>query len=70
MSENTLDKLKKKARERELEKKVETTMREQVERERAKHVRLIGAIYIKPLALHEPIIEELKILNKNRKVGS
>jgi hypothetical protein len=70
INESTLDKLKKEAREREFEKKVETTMREQVDRERAKHISLIGVIYIKPLALHEPTIEELKILSKNKKVGS
>jgi hypothetical protein len=39
-----------------LEKKVETTMRKQVGKERAKHVHLTRAIYIRPLALHEPTI--------------
>jgi hypothetical protein len=70
MNESTLDKLKKEARERELEKKVKTTMKEQVEREKTKHVCLTRAIYIKPLALHEPTIEKLKNLSKNKKVKS
>ncbi len=56
-----MDKLKRKARERELEKKVEATRREQVERERVEQVRLIGTNYIEPLASREPIVEEVRI---------
>jgi hypothetical protein len=62
MSESALQKLRGKTRERELEKKVEAFRREQIKRERIKHVRLIGAIYGKVLALCAPI----EVLNKQR----
>jgi len=53
--------LKRETRERKPERKVKVTMKEQVERKKAEHVHLIGIIYIEPLALCEPIVEEIKI---------
>jgi len=50
MSDNALKKLKQKAREKELEKKVEAFRKEQVERKRTKQVRLTRTIYVEPLA--------------------
>jgi hypothetical protein len=61
MSENTLEKLKQKARERVLEKKVEAFRKEQVERKRMKQVRLTRAIYAKSLASCALTIEEIII---------
>jgi len=59
MSESILEKLKQKAREKELKKKVKAFKRKQIERERMEQVRLIGAIYVEPLALHAPIVKEI-----------
>jgi hypothetical protein len=53
MSESTLEKLKRKTTHKEFERKVEVAKKEQVKR-RVEQVHLSGAIYIKPLALHEP----------------
>lgn len=58
MSESTLEKLKWEAREKKLEKKVEVFRRKQVERERVEQVKLIGTIYLEPLASHAPTIKE------------
>jgi hypothetical protein len=38
-----------------------------VEREKVEQVRLIRAIYIEPLVLHEPIVEELKSFEQEPK---
>jgi hypothetical protein len=43
---------------RELERKVETFTRKQIERKRVAHVRLIGAIYVELLVLHAPTTKE------------
>ncbi len=58
MNESALKMLKRKVRKKEFEKKAEAAKKEQVERERVEHVCLTRAIYIEPLALREPIIEE------------
>jgi hypothetical protein len=58
MNESTLKKLKCEAMERE------------VERERSEHVRLIGTIYVEPLALFHPQQRKLNFLSKNKRVGS
>ncbi len=58
MSESALEKLKWEAKEKELEKKTEVFRQEQVERESVEHVKLIGAIYVEPLASHAPTIDK------------
>jgi hypothetical protein len=68
MSEKTLEKLRKEAREREYERKVEIARKEQVEKERAEQVCLIGAIYIEPLALRKPLEEEIRIFGEEKKI--
>jgi len=55
MSESTSEKLKQEARKRELERKVEAFRREEVERERMEQVKLIGVIYVEPLASRAPV---------------
>jgi hypothetical protein len=67
MSENTLGKLKWETREKELERKVESFIKEQVEKEKMKHVRLIGTMYVEPLALHSPTSKETKIFEQEYK---
>jgi hypothetical protein len=66
MTENALDKLKKEAKERKLERKIETTRRKQVEKDKVKHVGLTGAIYIEPLASCELIAKELRIFEQEQ----
>jgi hypothetical protein len=61
MSESALEELKQEARERELEIKAKVFRWKQVEREKVEHVRLIGAIYVEPLALHAPTSKEIII---------
>jgi hypothetical protein len=61
MSESALNKLKREARERDFKRKAEVIRREHVEREKVEHVQLTRTIYVEPLALHEPIKEEVKI---------
>ncbi len=70
MSESALERLRWKTREKEVERKGEAFRMEQIEKERTKHVWLTGMIYVEPVASHAPTTKELKILNKNRKVGS
>ncbi len=65
--ENVLDKLKREARERKLEKKAKIARRKQVEREKAEHVHLIGMIYSEPLALCEPIAKDIRICEQEHK---
>jgi hypothetical protein len=67
MSESTSEKLKQEARKRELERKVEAFRREEVERERMEQVKLIGVIYVEPLASRAPIAEETKIFKEEQK---
>jgi hypothetical protein len=61
MNESALDKLKRKAKKKKLDRKAEPTKKKQVEKEKTKYVCLIGAIYIKLLALREPTTKELKV---------
>jgi hypothetical protein len=67
MNESGLKKLKWEAREKELEKKAKAFRREQVERERVQHVKLIGAIYVEPLASHAPITKETRTFEQEQK---
>ncbi len=67
MSESILEKLKQKAREKELEKKVKAFFKKQIEREIMEQVRLIGAIYVEPLALHAPIVKEIIFFEQEHK---
>jgi hypothetical protein len=67
MSESTLEKLRREVREKESKRKVEVAKRKHVERERAQQVHLIEAIYIKPLASHEPTKEEIIIFEEEKK---
>jgi hypothetical protein len=61
MNDSALEMLKRKAKEKEFEKKAEVAKREQVERERMEQVHLTGAIYIEPQALREPTVEKFRI---------
>lgn len=65
--ENALDKLKREARERKLERKAKIGKREQMEREKVEHVHLTIVAYIEPLALCEPIINEIRICEQEQK---
>jgi hypothetical protein len=38
-----------------------------VEGDKAKHVHIIGVIYIEPLALCEPIVEDIRICEQEHK---
>jgi hypothetical protein len=55
-----LERLRREAREKEVEKKVEAFKREQIVKKRIKHVQLIGAIYVELLTSCAPTIEEIK----------
>jgi hypothetical protein len=59
--------LRREARKREYERKVEIARKEQVEKETAEQVRLIGAIYIEPLASQKPLEEEIRIFGEEKK---
>jgi hypothetical protein len=65
--ENALDKSKREAREKKLERKAKIAKREQMEREKVEHVHLIGIIYIEPLALCEPIAKDIRICEQEQK---
>ncbi len=67
MSESALDMLRREAREKEFEKKVEASRKEQIEKERAKWVHLTRTICIEPLASCEPIIEDIRIFEQEHK---
>ncbi len=58
-SENALDMFKREARERELERRVEATRREQVH--------MIGDIYIEPLTSCEPTVDEVRIFEQEKR---
>jgi hypothetical protein len=67
MNECAFKKLKREARERELERKVEAFKRKKVERERAEQVKLIGTIYVESLVSHALLIEETIIFEQKHK---
>jgi hypothetical protein len=64
MSERALRKSRQETRVRELERKTEVFRREQIEKERAKQVRLIGTIYVEPLAFYAPTTKETIIFEQ------
>ncbi len=64
MNESALERLRWKAREKEVEKKAKVYGREQIEKEKVEHIRLIGAIYVEPFASTTPTIEEIRILEQ------
>jgi hypothetical protein len=49
---------------RELERKIEVFRRDQIEKNRAKQVRLIGIIYVEPLAFCAPTTKETIIFEQ------
>ncbi len=57
MSESTLEWLRWKAKKKEVERKVKTFKREQIEKEKAEHVWLTREIYVEPLGSRAPIIK-------------
>ncbi len=63
----SMGKLKREAKQKELERKAENTRREQIYQEITKHVRLTKAIYIEPLASQKPIVEEVKTFDVQEK---
>jgi hypothetical protein len=67
MSENTLERLRWEARDNEVERKAEAFKREQIEKKRAKHVQLIGAIYVELLASHTPTTKETKAFEQEQR---
>ncbi len=64
MSESALERLRRKTREREVERKGEVFRKEQIEKERAKHVWLTGMIYGEPVASHAPTTKEIKFFEQ------
>ncbi len=66
MSENVLERLRREAKEKEVQRKVEAFRREQIEKKRAKHVWLIGAIYVEPLASRTPTTEDIIIFEQEK----
>lgn len=64
MSERALRKLRQETRVRELERKFEVFRRDQIEKNRAKQVRLIGIIYVEPLAFCAPTTKETIIFEQ------
>jgi hypothetical protein len=56
-----LERLRQKARKKEVERKVEVFRKEQIEKKKAKQVQLTRAIYVEPLASHTPTTKEIRI---------
>jgi hypothetical protein len=64
MNESALETLRREAREKEVERKAKAYGREQIEKEKAERIRLIGAIYVEPFASGTPTIEEIRIFEQ------
>jgi hypothetical protein len=64
MSESALERLRTKVRKKDVERKVETFRREQIEKKIVEHVRLIGAIYVELLTSCTPTVEEIKFFEQ------
>jgi hypothetical protein len=54
MSESALKRLRQEIKEKEVERKVETFRKEQIEKKKVKHVQKTGAIYVEPFVSHTP----------------
>ncbi len=63
ISESALEKLRQETKEKELERKVEAFKREQI-KEKMKHVRLIGTIFVELLTLCVPIAKDTKFFEQ------
>ncbi len=64
MNESTLERLRWKVKEKEVDEKAEAFRREQIEKKSVKHVQLTKAIYVEPLASCAPIAKETKVFEQ------
>jgi hypothetical protein len=64
MNESTLERLRWKTKEKEVDEKVEAFRKEQIEKKSVEHVWLTKAIYVEPLASRAPIAKETKVFEQ------